>query len=305
MFFLTGYTQTPTQDTESIIYESPAESASECSTFEKYDNTSKTCYFECDQESECVQILESIEKELATWTDTYANAKRGDEDPGADYEKYTRASYSVSPDERISLVSGTDEGEYRSIWDRIGQLSPNNISDRYISEFQIFDNPEDDTQAFVDDPDGDGRWRIAVNLSGYRASVPNERYSTLIHELGHIITLNTSQVEPRVDPCSTYATDEGCAKANSYLYLFTSQFWKKGEQVAYDPTKYVTEYAATSDVEDLAESFAFYVLEKDSAGTDVKDQKLNFFAAHPDLVSIRSQMRKVLTRDIIRARKKT
>ena len=296
------YVQTAPQP-ESIAYETPVESASECTSFEKYDAESKTCYYECESESECARIDTEIENELASWTDSYSSKKHGDEKPDVNQDEFVKASYTVSNTEKITLAKGADDDEYRTIWNRISQLSPNNISDRYISEYQVFDNPEDDTQAFVDDPDGDGRWRIAVNLSGYRVSDPKERSATLIHELGHIITLNTSQVVPGADQCHTYAIDEGCSKADSYLYLFVSRFWKNEPQPVYDPTKFVTEYAATSDVEDLAESFAFYVLEKTASGTAVKDQKLTFFAAHPDLVSIRTQMRKVLTKDIIRARK--
>lgn len=300
--YLRMYSYSPPQS-EHLIYESSAESENECTSYEKYDTESKTCYYACKDESECAQIETEIENELASWTDDYSAKKHSDEKPDVNQDEFVKASYTVSNTEKITLAKGADDDEYRTIWNRISQLSPNNISDRYISEYQVFDNPEDDTQAFVDDPDGDGRWRIAVNLSGYRVSDPKERSATLIHELGHIITLNTSQVVPGADQCHTYAIDEGCSKADSYLYLFVSRFWKNEPQPVYDPTKFVTEYAATSDVEDLAESFAFYVLEKTASGTAVKDQKLTFFAAHPDLVSIRAQMRKVLTKDIIRARK--
>jgi hypothetical protein len=289
---------------EHLVYESSADSEIQCTSFEKYDGESKTCYYECKDESECAQIDTEIENELASWTDDYSAKKHGDEKPATNQDEFVKATYKVSSTERITLASGTDDDEYHSIWDRISQLSPNSLSDTYISEYQVFDNPEDDTQAFVDDADGDGRWRIAVNLSGYRVSDPKERYATLIHELGHIITLNTSQVVPGVDQCHTYAIDEGCAKADSYLNLFVSQFWKNEPQPVYDPTKFVTEYAATNDVEDLAESFAFFVLEKGGSDATLRDQKLKFLATYPDLVSIRTQMRKVLTKDIIRARKK-
>lgn len=297
------YSYSPPQS-EHLVYESSAVSEDECTSFEKYDAESKTCYYECKDESECAQIDTEIENELASWTDSYENKKQGDEKPDANYDEYVKANYTVSRTEKVALTSGKDEDEYRSIWARISQLSPNDLSDRYISEYQVFDNPEDDTQAFVDDADGDGRWRIAVNLSGYRVSDPKERSATLIHELGHIITLNTSQVVPGVDQCHTYTIDEGCAKANSYLNLFVSRFWKNEPQPVYDPTKFVTEYAATNDVEDLAESFAFFVLEKGGGDATLRDQKLKFLATHPDLVSIRAQMRMVLTKDIIRARKK-
>ncbi len=37
----------------------------ECSSYEKYDSDSQTCYFECMNESECLDIQQSIDKELS------------------------------------------------------------------------------------------------------------------------------------------------------------------------------------------------------------------------------------------------
>lgn len=303
VFLSTSHTQNLPPDTESIVYESPAESASECSTFEKYDEGTRSCYFECADEAECAQTLQSVERELETWTDAYTDKARGDEEPDANLDKFIRATYTVSSDERISLVSGTDEGEYRSVWDLIRRLSPDHISEKYISEYQIFENADDDTQAFVDDADGDGKWRIAVNIALYRESSQKERAATLVHELGHIITLNRDQVIPSATACQTKPIDEGCPKADSYFHLFTSKFWSQNPKLVYDAQSFVTEYAATSDAEDIAESFAFYVLESENKGSDIKDQKIRFFATYPSLVTMRTSMRNELKKDIIRARK--
>ena len=64
---------------------------------------------------------------------------------------------------------------------------------------------------------------------------------TLIHEYGHLLTLNDEQVKidaylfhnpddddayfEAEDACETYFPGEGCALRSSYLYQFYTQFW--------------------------------------------------------------------------------
>ena len=95
-----------------------------------------------------------------------------------------------------------------------------------------------------------------------------------------------------------------CAIKNSAINIFWSKFWKGVQEPEFDQNKFVTEYAATSETEDFAETFAFFVLEKDSGfGNSIKDQKIKSLYSHPELVEIRKQMRSTLVRDVIRARK--
>lgn len=72
----------------------------------------------------------------------------------------------------------------------------------------------------------------------------------------------------------------------------------------YDDKKFVSEYATSSPEEDIAESFAFYVLGSNFSDTNIKEQKMNIWNTYPELVTIRREMRNVLTSEIIRAREK-
>lgn len=286
---------------EILVYETDADRASDCSSYEEYDSVRKVCSFECVDENECNDIQTQIDDELNSWTDELKkdkspvaekSIKEGDESQIADYK--------VALGEKISLVSGKDTEENRQIWDEIKSLSPDDISDKYIEEYQVFDNAGDDTLAFVDDEDGNGKWRIAVNLSGRNDSNEREQKTTIIHELGHIISLNLSQVDPNIEKqnCNTFYLEEGCTKINSYINNFKNLFWKNVSNQEYDENKFVTEYAASSEVEDFAESFAFFVLEQNPT-----KPKLKFFYSYPEFVVIRSDMRNSLSQGIVRARK--
>lgn len=283
-----------------FVYETEAESADECSAHEQFDAENGVCFFECENEVECTEISNAIDAEFSSWTDELQNdTGKVEEKVISENDKSLQAEYVVSTGENITLESGKDNEKFRKIWREIAELSPDNLSNNYIEMYQIFDNKNDDTLAFVDDEDRNGKWRVAVNLAGYNTSTERENKSTFIHELAHIISLNTAQINSNADQnsCNTFYLDEGCTKNNSYLYNFQKTFWvgvnKNSEGSAeFDENKYVTEYATTNEVEDLAESFAFFVLGKeDQPSSPVKNVKINFFYNYPELVQIRKDMR--------------
>jgi hypothetical protein len=290
---------------EKIVYETEVDGPQDCSSFETYDAENMLCTFECESEAQCSQIEQQIEEELASWTEELADDKEPVAEKNFSKNADAQASYKVTSGEKISLADGKDSDENRKIWQDIAALSPDNISDKYIETYEIFNSPNDDTLAFVDDEDGNGKWRVAVNLPLHKSSTEREQKATLIHELGHIITLNSAQVNAQIseESCTNFFIDEGCANANSYINNFKNKFWKGVSQQEFDENKFVTEYATSNEVEDLAESFAFFVLGKKENGDNEKQQKINFYYSYPDLVTVREAMRASLSKDIVRAKK--
>ena len=291
-------------DDESFVYETEADTIDECSTYEKFDSERKVCYFECADENDCAQILKDIDSEIDSWTDdTYTSAKTN-EKQNKDLKDKAVAEYSVDTNEQISLKSGTSRTEDMQIWKHISDISLDWFTDTYIETYQTFNDVNDDTLAFVDDEDNNGKWRVAVNVAGYNDSTARERNLTIVHELGHIVTLNVDQLKQGdKSKCKNYFIDEGCANANSYLNIFVNTF--KNWEANYTIHNFVTEYAATSVEEDVAESFAYFVIDSkiNNESSEVKDQKVNLFYQFPELVQMREGMRQGIKSDIIRARK--
>jgi hypothetical protein len=290
---------------EIIAYETEVDGPQDCSSYEKYDEERKICSFECETEAQCAEIQNHIDDELATWTDELGQDKEPVAEKKISPNTDAEASYSVTTGEKITLESGKDSEDNEKIWEDIAALSPDWLSNKYIETYEVFDSSNDDTLAFVDDEDGNGKWRVAVNLAGHKSSNEREQKSTLIHELGHIISLNSSQVNPQIDAenCKNFHLDEGCANPDSVVNNFKNTFWKNTDKQEFDENKFVTEYATTNEVEDLAESFAFFVLGNKSTGANEKEQKINFFYNFPQMIDIRNEMRNVLAKDIVRARK--
>jgi hypothetical protein len=62
--------QAVTDGQDTNIYETDVDGPSDCSSYETYDSLRKVCSFECKTELECKTTQQSIDDELAGWTDS-------------------------------------------------------------------------------------------------------------------------------------------------------------------------------------------------------------------------------------------
>jgi hypothetical protein len=171
-----------------------------------------------------------------------------------------------------------------------------------------------DTTGYVEPVKGDtGRWHLALHPD--LLDSPQLRDNTIVHELGHLITLNGDQVstpESRIelrglaDTCRTWFTGDGCSREGSYMAAWVKEFWpddlmeewasieesQLGRFVDDHEGVFISAYAATSPSEDIAESFAEWVLGRrnDHLG-EVAAAKLAFFEGYPELVVLRTEIR--------------
>ena len=288
---------------DTIVYETDVDGPSDCSSYEKYDARKKVCSYECIDEADCDSIQADIDKELGTWAEELDGVTRDEPVNEGKPTEWVIALYSVSKGENIKLISGKDTTEYQSLWKQVAELSPDSLSDTYIENFELYSDPKSDVIAYVSDDDGNGKWKVDINLPIHLSSDIKEQKATLIHELSHIITLNNDQFMSPSGVCPNYETDEWCAKSASYMNSFVKKFWGTNRTATYSESKFVSEYASSSPEEDIAESFAFYVLGANHSDASIREQKMNFFNSYPEIIKIRNDMRNVLASDIIRARK--
>jgi hypothetical protein len=72
------------------------------------------------------------------------------------------------------------------------------------------------------------------------------------------------------------------------------------------PDRFVSEYAATNPGEDIAESFALFILDpKPQTTNTVAREKVAFFYAYPALTAFRTEMRTALVTGIVRNKRAT
>ncbi len=214
---------------------------------------------------------------------------------------------------------------HQQIWNFFTSVIP--LEQRgFLSEYIIFTDGESNILASVSLTDrSPQKWRLNVDIQD--ATDPRDLTYTLVHEFGHLLTLNPEQVPPsdaifndpsnddiytqEAEACPNYFPGEGCSVPESYINLFVNRFW--GElfedwQYVNDSTtddeyydrywdfydkyqdQFVTDYAPTSPEEDIAESFTHFVLMPKPAGNSIAEEKVLFFYEFPELVQLRAQM---------------
>lgn len=170
-----------------------------------------------------------------------------------------------------------------------------------------------------------GDWALVVDPAD--AGRPRDLTFTLLHEFGHLLTLNSSQVRPdelvlenpnnlkiyerEAASCQQYFASGGCSLPDSYINRFFEQFWTSiyGDWSTVNAARqdsnylsllsrfyrvhlsqFVTPYAATSPEEDMAETWAYFVLDRKPANDSTAHKKVLFFYSFPELVDLRNQI---------------
>lgn len=134
----------------------------------------------------------------------------------------------------------TDSAAQQEVWDLFTQLIP--PSDRQmVIDFNVFTDGYSNTLAAVDRSKRDiSMWALEADVADLEDK--NSLVFTMIHEYAHLLTLQTSQVEPDAELahnfnnlalltekehlCQNYFTGMGCSYADSYINIFYERFWK-------------------------------------------------------------------------------
>ena len=208
-------------------------------------------------------------------------------------------------------------------WAYYKKIFPFKETNQYIKKMVLMtDGPDEKTGALASLSKNNDQWQLIIDITDVNFETNNkkklyESVYTLVHEFGHLLTLNKTQITPTnkglQDEGEPYLTDEGQAKKRSYLNKFVSLFWKDhmlGEwdtiqrehchteascvEKLYDlysdnHTEFVTDYAAESPEEDIVESWTAFVLRpKFKNPRTIAQKKVNFFYQFPELVRYRS-----------------
>jgi hypothetical protein len=127
-------------------------------------------------------------------------------------------------------------------------------------------------------------WVLSIDV----AESPDVIEATLVHELAHKLTLDRADVSTASGRgCDGTRLAIGCVRRGSTLDAWAATFWSGlPEPTTYEPSRFVTPYAASAVHEDLAESFLEYVLGGSQRAPAVA-AKLSFFDQHPEFVAAR------------------
>jgi hypothetical protein len=218
-----------------------------------------------------------------------------------------------------------DTAAHQNIWNYFVALIPQSQR-QIVAAYSIMTDGQRNLLAAVTQTGYDPNlWMLEVDIAD-AAHKANLRY-TLVHEFGHLLTLSPAQVPPslaiynnpddndiyvqEVVACPNYFPGEGCSQPGSYINAFFNQFWpaihEEWQQINLieDENQYfeelnnfyqahrdqfVTDYAVTNPEEDIAESWAFFLLSPMPAANTIAEQKILFFYAYPELVQLRNEI---------------
>jgi len=209
--------------------------------------------------------------------------------------------------------SYNDENEniYNAMWNYSKKLIPNEYMSK-IKYFQIISDGSENSIALVSPiPTPIKYFNYSMDPADALTNGQLNKETltnTIIHEFGHILTLNSTQMDTYNPISKTYNIDAGTLKKDSYLNLFYEKFWKDDienpqkldstnkntnsiEFFLKFKTKFVSDYAATNPAEDIAESFMTFVVKDKPTGKTIADDKVRFFYDFEELVKMRDEIR--------------
>ncbi|MAT42202.1 MAG: hypothetical protein CL609_07665 [Anaerolineaceae bacterium] len=290
----------------SWLYDSPED----CYEDEYFDEEEQLCllldenYDEYNEPS----ILEDL------LTDVFSNIPQGGFEPGENSAEEIETSYAVDGDQLIiennAEISAETLAQHQQLWSYFARLIP--AKDRtMVSMFAISSDGPDETMAWVEPINENDLSSWMLVLDPADAAKPEELTFTLIHEYGHLLTLNQNQIIVGAASCSTYEPQEGCSYENAYVNAYYERFWtellpeildietEEDDDRYYDALdafyqkyedQFVSDYAATNLEEDMAESWAYFVLNQRPEGDSIAEQKILFFYDYPELVDLRGEI---------------
>ncbi|MEK6155085.1 hypothetical protein WIW50_17575 [Flavobacteriaceae bacterium 3-367] len=205
-----------------------------------------------------------------------------------------------------------DTQKHQEIWELVKKIIPLNHRSK-MSRFMIFAGEGDGTAGYVYNTSQDlSKWEMGIAIDfayqgGFNAG--GELAYTIIHEFGHILTLDNTQVDASISEanCNNFFTGEGCAKTESYINKLYTRFWadiwgeftnlgqsQSAQEAFYNKyqDRFVTGYASTNPGEDIAEVFATFVTRNGGpSGNSIAEQKIQLMYDHPELISLRNYVR--------------
>lgn len=209
------------------------------------------------------------------------------------------ASYSVKNGEaRIK-----DE-KHLAVWNYLCSVLP--VSQRQkISEFNLYTDGYSNILAYTSPIRKDGiadNTQFSINLDYYDVydenGVPRDWSKvtyTIIHEYGHVLLEDETQIDLNI---SKDTHDPAGFIEGSFRKKFYDAYWKDMVTGVNDyelhPDHYVSRYGANYFHEDIADTFAVFVLGDKPSGNSVAEQKLNLFYSDVRMMEIRSAIRENL-----------
>lgn len=192
--------------------------------------------------------------------------------------------------------------EDAKIWDVLCSILPLE-SRQKITQFNLFTDGHSNILAYtspIRENDIADNTRFSINIDYYDVYDENgaphdwsKLINTIIHEYGHVLLEDETQIDLSV---GTDTHDPAGFIEGSFRKNFYDTFWSDIETTGVNdyelhPTNYVSRYGANYFHEDIAETFAIFVLGDFPEGDTIAEDKIRFFWDDPEMVNLRAAIR--------------
>lgn len=267
------------------------------------DEQANTVYFTNGVNKKSIEITEEDLDELNNFEeDNYTSSL-------SIPKEQTVLTFRVHND-RLKKIKTSHKNQFSSIikntklqhelWQRFTQLIPPDNREM-IKRFKIMTDGSDNTLGYVQQMYDENYWELALDYAD--AQNLKDLYATLIHEYGHLFSLNSYEYIHTLN-CRTDKILDVCYKKEAYIYDFYEKFWQDdtiadwpGSSASekelitfYDEhfDEFVSDYATTDVTEDFAESWMYFILTEKPKRKLISDDKILFFYQYPELVELRN-----------------
>jgi hypothetical protein len=200
------------------------------------------------------------------------------------------ASYSVGPAGPDIAPANPDLARDRHLWALVTATLPDEGT-ATIRQMNVVTDGRDGTLGMVHRSTVDaGSWVLSIDP----AEADDVLVDTLVHEYAHMLTLRTDDLTSNAasrNGCAGVRIEIGCARPGSALAAWHDEFWPGvAEPAPSDSRVFVSQYAASSVHEDLAESFMAWTLGQVARPTVAMRERFSFFADRPEFVTARDEI---------------
>ncbi|WP_233897685.1 hypothetical protein [Tenacibaculum piscium] len=227
----------------------------------------------------------------------------------------------------ILIINNSNKNDLANdYWKEFYRIFPKELTTKYVKRIVLMtDGVDNKVGALVSLNARNDKWQLEIDVKDVNLKTRNkkrlhESIYTMVHEFGHLLTLNKTQIRPTTKieqgEGELYLTHEGEAYRKSYINRFVNLFWKGNLLTRWDKiqrdycyteancveklydlyqnnsTEFLTDYAAESPEEDIVESWTAFVLRpKIKKPRTIAHKKRNFFYQFPELVEYRKTIR--------------
>ncbi len=209
----------------------------------------------------------------------------------------TLATYEVTDGEAV-----IDDPQHAKVWELLCTALPLEHRQK-IGQFQLFTDGFSNILAYtatMGEPQLPDNSHFTVSVDYYDVydeyGEPRDWSKllfTLIHEYGHVLLENDTQIDVSVEPDihDPAGFIDGSFRQRYYEAFwqdpyssYLGSYWEK-------PENYVSQYAGNMFHEDIADTFAVFVFSGRPDGDSIAEQKLRFFWSDAGMVSLREDIR--------------